>query len=217
MQTILKKLKLIVYRLAYISSYIFPYKNVSRIIRYVRITLYTGWVARDFKRLGKKATIQPSFSLLIGAENIVIGNNCSIGRNVQLTAWTHRRGQTFNPEIIFGNNCSINDGAHITAINSISVGDNVIISKNVLITDNAHGSSTFEMMNIAPIYRPIHSKGPVLIDDNVWIGEKASIMPGVHIGKGSIIGANAVVTKDVPPYSVVAGVPAIIVKRLRIS
>ena len=217
MQTILKMLKLIVYRLAYISSYIFPYKNVSRIIRYVRITLYTGWVARDFKRLGKKTTIQPSFSLLIGAENIVIGNNCSIGRNVQLTAWTHRREQTFQSEIIIGNNCSINEDSHVTAINSIRIGNNVRIGKKVLITDNAHGASLPELMDIAPNKRPLYSKGPVLIDDNVWIGEKASIMPGVHIGKGSIIGANAVVTKDVPPYSIAAGVPAIIVRRLRIS
>lgn len=58
------------------------------------------------------------------------------------------------------------------------------------------------------------SKGPVVIEDNVWIGEHACIMPGTTIGKGSIVGANAVVTKDVPPYSLVGGVPAKLIKTL---
>jgi acetyltransferase-like isoleucine patch superfamily enzyme len=55
---------------------------------------------------------------------------------------------------------------------------------------------------------------PVVIEDDVWIGAKASIMPGVTIGRGSVVGTAAVVTKDVPPFSVVAGVPARIVKTL---
>ncbi|MBR0310679.1 MAG: hypothetical protein IJQ97_07320 [Paludibacteraceae bacterium] len=54
----------------------------------------------------------------------------------------------------------------------------------------------------------------VVIDDNVWIGEKSSILPGVHIGRGAIVAANSVVTHDVPAYSVVAGVPAKVIKQL---
>ena len=60
----------------------------------------------------------------------------------------------------------------------------------------------------------IYRKCPVVIEDNVWIGEKASIMPGVHIGKGAIIAANSVVTHDVPAYAVVAGTPAKVIKQL---
>lgn len=56
--------------------------------------------------------------------------------------------------------------------------------------------------------------GHEVIDDNVWIGEKASIMPGVHIGKGAIIAANNIVTHDVPAYAVVAGIPAKVIKQL---
>ena len=63
-----------------------------------------------------------------------------------------------------------------------------------------------------PLKRPIVSKGPVRIGDNVWIGDKATILPNVSIGNGAIIAANAVVTKDVPPYSVAAGNPAKIIK-----
>lgn len=69
-------------------------------------------------------------------------------------------------------------------------------------------------MSIAPLSRPVVSKGPIIIDDNVWIGENAVILSGVHIGEGAIIAANAVVTKDVDSYTMVAGVPAKPVKIL---
>lgn len=56
------------------------------------------------------------------------------------------------------------------------------------------------------------SKGPIIIDDDVWIGYKATILSGVHIGQGAVIAAGAVVTKDVPAYSIVGGVPAKVIK-----
>ena len=68
---------------------------------------------------------------------------------------------------------------------------------------------------MAPNSRPLYSKGPVIIDDNVWIGEGAMIMPGVHVGNGAIIAANSVVTKDIPAYSVAAGIPAKIIKTMK--
>jgi acetyltransferase-like isoleucine patch superfamily enzyme len=63
-----------------------------------------------------------------------------------------------------------------------------------------------------PIKRPIISKGPVIIGNNVWIGDKATILSDVKIGDGAIIAANAVVTKDVPAYSMAAGIPAQVIK-----
>ena len=99
-------------------------------------------------------------------------------------------------------------------MNKIIIGNNVLTGKKVLITDNAHGASDRFTIDTPPMSRPLYSKGPVIIEDNVWIGEKASIMPGVHIHKGCIIAANAVVTKDIPPHCIVAGVPAKIVKQL---
>ncbi|MBR4243334.1 MAG: hypothetical protein IKR98_05525 [Bacteroidaceae bacterium] len=70
------------------------------------------------------------------------------------------------------------------------------------------------MLDTPANLRPIVSKGPVVIEDNVWIGEMACIMPGVTIGRGAIVGANAVVTHDVPPYTLVAGNPARIIKQI---
>jgi acetyltransferase-like isoleucine patch superfamily enzyme len=62
--------------------------------------------------------------------------------------------------------------------------------------------------------RPLYSKGEVVIEDDVWIGEMACIMPGVRIGRGTVIGAGAVVTKSMPPYCVVGGVPAVVIKNM---
>ncbi len=68
---------------------------------------------------------------------------------------------------------------------------------------------------VAPLVRPLYSKGPIIIEDDVWLGEKVSVMPGVHIGRGAIIGANSVVTKDIPAYAVAVGSPAKVIKMLR--
>ena len=115
------------------------------------------------------------------------------------------------PQIVIGDGCSIGDGAHITAIDRIELGRNVLTGKYVLITDNAHGDADPALLDIAPNRRPLVSKGPVVIEDNVWIGEKASILSGVRIGRGAIIGAGAVVTKDVPAGCMALGVPARVV------
>ncbi|MBD5286252.1 MAG: hypothetical protein HDS27_01760 [Bacteroides sp.] len=99
-------------------------------------------------------------------------------------------------------------------MNGIYFGRNVLTGKGILITDNAHGATDRKVLEMAPIQRPLESKGKVIIEDDVWIGDKASIMPGVRIGKGSIVAANSVVTRDVPPYCVVGGIPAKVIKQM---
>lgn len=80
----------------------------------------------------------------------------------------------------------------------------------VHVTDHSHGYEDIDM----PISKqPLISKGPVIIEDEYWLGFSCEILSGVHIGRHSIIAARAVVTKDVPPYSIVAGNPARIVKK----
>lgn len=80
------------------------------------------------------------------------------------------------------------------------------------ITDNSHGETDYDSLCMPPSKRLITSKGPVIIGNNVWIGDKATILPGVTIGDGVVVAANAVVTKDVPAYSVVGGNPVKILK-----
>ena len=181
----------------------------------IKVYIYTGMVRRRYKHFGNRTFLQPH-TIYRGEKYISLGDYVSIAAYGFLTACAYyaKPDQHLSPTLTIGNNCSIGAHSHITCTHSITIGDNLLTGPNVLITDNAHGEAERELLDIAPNYRPLYSKGPVVIEDNVWIGEKASIMPGVHIGKGAIIAANSVVTHDVPAYAVVAGVPAKLVRQL---
>lgn len=197
-----------------VISYIYTFRIYSAICS-IKKYIYTGLFKRHFKTFGKGSEIKPSFLMLIGPQYISVGKNCYIGSRVQLTAWDSSYiGGNYTPEIILGDGVSIGDESQVTAINRIVIGNGVLTGKKVLITDNSHGEVTREMMDVVPLERQVVSKGEVVIGDNVWIGEKATIVANVKIGQGSVIAANSVVTKDVPPYCVVAGCPAKIVKNL---
>lgn len=172
--------------------------------------IYTGYYSKQFGKFGHNNLILPKFQMTRGLKCIEIGSSCILGHSMQLTLWENSNYP--NAKIEIGDNCAIGDNSHITAYNHIKIGNNVLMGKRILITDNSHGASTLSLMEIPPNKRPLYSKGPVIIEDNVWIGEKSTILPGVHIGFGSIIGANSVVTKDLPPYSLAAGNPAKVIK-----
>lgn len=147
-----------------------------------------------------------------GFTNIKIDNNFSALRGLRIEAISNQ--DKSNKIIIsIGKNVSIGDYCHIAASNSIKIGNGVLIGSKVLITDHQHGK-TGEELDKMPAKRQLHSKGAVIIEDNVWIGDNVVIMPNVHIGKGSIIGANAVVTQNIPENTVIAGIPAKIIKHL---
>lgn len=125
-----------------------------------------------------------------------------------------------NGTIEIGDNVTIRYDTRIGAVNSIKIGNNVIISNNVLIYDNNnHPVGITEREHIShnlldpEVWKWKHSvSAPVVIEDNVWIGERATILKGVHIGPGAIVAMGAIVTKDVPAGAVVAGNPAKVVK-----
>lgn len=104
-----------------------------------------------------------------------------------------------------GSNSRIN-GCHISASEKIIIGKNVRISQYVLIMDN-----DFHQVND---HFAEGRKNPIIIEDDVWIAAKATILKGVRIGKGAVVAAGAVVTRDVAPYTLVAGVPAKVIKTL---
>ncbi len=128
---------------------------------------------------------------------------------------SYSKKQTFSPQLIIGDNVSLNYRCHIGVVNKVIIGDNVLIGSNVLITDHSHGYNSGVDIDDIAVERYLFSKGPVIIEDNVWIGENVCILPNVIIGKNSIIGANSVVTKNIPPYSIAGGNPAIVIRRLR--
>ena len=152
--------------------------------------------------------------LFKGRECISVGNNTTIDDFSEITAWKKYQDASFSPQIVIGDNCYIAKYNHITSINRINISNNTIIGKWVTITDNSHGQFVKDQLQIHPLMRPLYSKGEVIIGKNVWICDKATITAGVTIGDGCIIAANAVVTKSVPPYSLVAGSPAKVIKTI---
>ena len=172
------------------------------------------------KRLGNVGigTRIRSHCLLKGdsLKNVKIGSGCYIDTNnvIECSARLVKSGKTVSPKLTIGNGCNFGEYNHITAVNRIVIGDNLLTGRFVLITDNSHGLFEMVELNKHPSHRQVVSKGEVVIGDNVWLGDKVSILPGVHIGDGCIIGANSVVTHDVPNFSIAAGNPAKVIKQI---
>jgi acetyltransferase-like isoleucine patch superfamily enzyme len=205
-----KYFKAIIMILVKIISRLYPHSLYIK-LNIIRDILYSEWISNNFKILGKGTIIVHGINL-VGGRYISIGEKTFISKGVVLNAWDKYLSNTYTPKIIIGNNVSIGDDCHISAINSIIIGNNVLFGKKITITDNSYGKNNSESIRIPPKERNLYSPGPVLIEDNVWIGDKVTILPNVHVGKNAIIGANAVVTKDVPANSIVAGIPAKIIK-----
>lgn len=206
---ILKKIIKITVRVIYIV-------NLTKLeIRYklIKQKIYSIWISNHFYQTGEKFNVKyPLY--LYGGKFITIGKNFNSGYRFQLEAFNEHLGYYFNPQIKIGNDVSINNDCHIGAINEIEIGDGVLIASKVFITDHYHGEISSDAIKTPPSERKLFCKGPVKIERNVWIGEGVAILPNVTIGENSIIGANSVITKDIPKNSVVGGNPARIIRTL---
>lgn len=110
-------------------------------------------------------------------------------------------------EIKIGSFTSIGEFTYINSGESVTIGENVLIAPSCHITDSNHGTSRHATINSQK-----RKCEPVVIGDDVWIGAGSKILPGVNIGKGSVIGAGSVVTRDIPPYKIAVGVPAKVIR-----
>lgn len=110
----------------------------------------------------------------------------------------------FPENVRLGNNLIFNRNVSITARSGVSLGNDVLLGPNVVINDSNHQFTDIDK----PITTQGHTAREIVIEDDVWIAANSVILKGVHIGKGAVVAAGSVVTKDVPPYAVVAGVPA---------
>ena len=195
-----------------VITYLCPWYIVSR-ANHFREVLFTLWIKRYLGHLGGGCTIGLGCQLQGGGnKNISIGNNTILVSHNILGCWTSHNGIDYDPHIIIGDNTAIGEYTQISAAKEVRIGNGVLTGRFVYISDNNHGTSCLTDLKMQPSKRDLYIKGSVVIEDNVWIGDKASILSGVTIGKGAIVACNAVVTKNVPPYSVVAGVPAKVIK-----
>jgi len=156
---------------------------------------------RSCNKVGKLVTcnLKP---LLKNRGKIEIGDNVRIWSNINRAKIFVER----NAELIVGDNTRIN-GAHISVSTKVIIGNNVRIAPYVLIMDD-------DYHDIGDHFSGSGKKMPIIIEDNVWLASNAKILKGVTIGRGSVVATGAVVTKNVPPFTVVAGVPAKVIKNL---
>lgn len=124
------------------------------------------------------------------------------GKNVNV-----ERGASFASSVTLGNHSGIGVNAVLTG--PVAIGDNVMMGPDCTFYCRNHA---FDRLDIPMCWQGYYEEKPIVIGDDVWIGGHVIVLPGVHIGTGAIVGAGAVVTKDVPDYAVVGGNPARIIK-----
>ncbi len=189
-------------------------ERVSAKFRLLSMALYSSILRTRFASCGKLLARGWNIRIL-GGKHITLGDNVYIDSFVRLEAVDSFLGKTYRPKLTIGDNVVVNMFCHIGCINEVQIGNWVTIGQRTLITDHHHGGTTSEDILKAPRKRYLSSKGPVIIEEAVTIGENCAIMPGVTIGHHSMVGTNSVVTHSCPPYSVVAGNPARVLKTLR--
>jgi len=149
---------------------------------------------------------------LRGKKYISVGKGFTTGIGCRLEAYPIDEKNVLS----IGENVQINDYVHITAMEKVSIGNNVLLASKIYISDCSHGSYSGDHNDsnpkINPSDRPLFSS-PVIIKNNVWIGESVSVLPGVTIGEGTIVGANSVVTKSLPDFVIAVGIPARAIKK----
>jgi acetyltransferase-like isoleucine patch superfamily enzyme len=147
---------------------------------------------------------------IFNEQYIQIGSNTLIGPDISLSAGMVPGQECItNPVVKIGDRCLIGRGSGIVGHFSIEIGNDVWTGHNVYITDQNHGYVDVTR----PISQQSQPERAVRIGDGSWLGFGSVVLPGVNIGEHCVIGANSVVTRDIPSFSVAVGVPAQVIKR----
>lgn len=171
----------------------------------VKIQMYNALFDYNmFLHIGKNVSISKNVDIRLRKNcYLSIGDSCHIGEGSLLDL-------AEGAEIIMEDNVLLFKYVFIVARNNIKIGKNSQIAEFSSIRDFDH---SFENINVPIIVQGFKSE-PIIIDEDVWIGRGAAILKGVRIGQHSVIGSNAVVTKDIPPLAVAAGAPARVFRKL---
>lgn len=161
----------------------------------------------SFKEFHYSCTIKSP--IILTPQFISLGRNVFIGHHARIEGIKQYNSCEFNPRIFLADNVSIQQNLHLTCANLVEIGINTAIAANVTITDIHH---PYDDINTAIEQQDIIVK-EVIIGADSKIYNNAVILPGVHIGKHVTIGANSVVTHDIPGYTVAAGIPAKVIKK----
>ncbi len=177
---------------------------ISKIIAYI-ISCPARFKGMKF---GKNSFIGPGYVVAPVLRGVVLGNDVIIGRN----AWLDISRETKGGKIVIGDGTRIGRNAVISACKHIQIGEKCLFSYNVTLTDHDHNVLD---PNIPPLEGGITDGQEIVIEDECFIGAHSFILKGVQLGKHCVVGANSVVTKSFPAYSVIAGSPAKLIRSLK--
>ncbi len=171
--------------------------NPAEMLRIFRVALTTFWF-RFGKRCVGPGTLVGEKTVFINSSNIRFGSNCLIQDRVYIRAGTHGK-------VVVGDGAAINSHVQIYGHGGVRIGEHAQIGPGTVVTTTGHDYRATELDR---------DYSAIEIGKRVWIGASATILPGVSIGEYSVIGAGAVVTKDVPPHSLAVGVPARVIRTI---
>lgn len=184
-------------------------KQMKTSLKYSAKKLISIFFAPFYGDYGIGSKIQRPRIILVNKKHIFLGKNVCIRPYARIEPIINWHGQKFNPKIEIEDNVTIEQNIHLICAEKVFIGNSTLISSFVFITDLNHD---FEDVSLSVMQQGL-SVIPTIIDKNCFIGTGVKIMAGVHIGEHSVIGANAVVTHDIPPFSVAAGIPARVIKK----
>lgn len=160
-------------------------------------------------QLGRGLRIEGAEFLFLG-DRVRISDYCRFA----IQAVNRQSGSpniALSPRLEIGSDSYVGSFSVFSCMNEITIGKKVAIADHCYIGDLFHG---FENIDLPPMDQYLKSHGPVRIGDGAWLGAKVSVLSGVTIGKRCVIGANSVVTRDIPDYHVAAGAPARVIRRI---
>lgn len=169
------------------------------------------WLLRT-KCICRKARLMRFPLDIRGRKYIDFGETLTTGKGCRIEAFSSNKHIVMR----FGYNVQLNDYVHLCAMQNVTIGNNVLMASHIYISDNSHGSYKGTINDSCPDTPPSQREyltAEVIIEDNVWLGEHVVVLPGVTIGKGSVIGSNSVVSKSIPPYTIAVGQPAKVIKK----
>jgi acetyltransferase-like isoleucine patch superfamily enzyme len=158
-------------------------------------------------KLGRRCNL--NITRLIGGKNIYIGDRVTIFWGARVETITNYAGQTFQPQMIIGDKVSIGQNAHIIACDSIVIGAHTTLAANVTVLDSLH---SYQDIEIDPRLTILEHK-PVEIGEECLLGNGVVILPGTHLGRHCVVGANSVVRGQFGDFQVIAGIPARVLKK----
>jgi acetyltransferase-like isoleucine patch superfamily enzyme len=186
---------------------------IKRISKAINRFYVQRFLAPQFDSIGDGLEVAHPRCIILFGRNIHLGKFAQIiaapDNFIRFTTWPSKKANPhkLGGEIVIGDYCLISPGVRISAEQSIRIGDDCMFAANVYISDSDwHG--------IYNRIRPFRCSKPVVLENNVWLGEQVIVIKGVTIGENSVIGAGSVVTKSIPANSIAVGNPARVIKSI---